>query len=150
LSPFVVPITTCPWIWPYNGKIIRGSYQSFWILPLMEFFIHVYMTNYSYCYFRWLKAWSSMVFPWCFEYYGWWLILPIFFWYHELTGGLIFLLWIYFDGISILELSWVTTYSSKIFQVVYHCLPFSPFQWPFSPFEVFSFLAYLMSLFSQC
>ena len=36
LSPFVVPITTSPWIWPSNGKIIRGPLLNFWILLLME------------------------------------------------------------------------------------------------------------------
>ena len=35
----------------YMRKILRGPYQNFWILPLMEVFRHVYMTNYSYSYY---------------------------------------------------------------------------------------------------
>ena len=79
LSPFSVPTTTSPWIWPYNMKIIRGPLQKFWILPLMDVFRHVYMTNYSYIYFWLLRASSSMILHWCFHYDGWWLIFPILF-----------------------------------------------------------------------
>ena len=75
----VVPTTTFPWIWPSNGKIIRGPFQNFWILPLMEVFRHVYMTNCCYFYFRWFVAWGFMIHYWCLDYDGWWLILPILF-----------------------------------------------------------------------
>ena len=149
-SPPIIPTTTPPWIWPSNGKILRSPYQNIWILSLMEVFRHVYMTNYSYIYFRWLKVWGSMIFPWCFDYDVWWLILPIIFWSYELFGGCICLLWIPFDGMFIVELIWVFTYPSKVFQVVYHCLPCSPFQWPFSPFKGLWFFTYIMRLFSQC
>ena len=43
----------------------------------MEVFRHVYMTNCSYFYFRWLKAWGPIIFHWCFDYDGWWLNLHI-------------------------------------------------------------------------
>ena len=71
------------------------------------------------------------------------------FWSHELFGGWIFLLWIPFDGILIFELIWVITYPLEAFQVVYSCLPFSPFQWPFSPFKGWWLLTFIMRLFSQ-
>ena len=143
----VVPATTYPWIWPSNGQILRGPYQIFWILPLMEVFRHVYMTNYSYIHFWWLKDWGSMIFHWCFGYDHWWLIFPIVFLISWVNWWLSCLLWMTFDGMFIFELIWVITYPSKVFQVIYHCLPFSPFQWPFSPFEGLCFLTFLMSLF---
>ena len=68
---------------------------------------------------------------------------------HELIGGWIFLIWIPFDGMFIVELIWVITYPLEFFQVVHHRLFFSPFQWPFSPFEGFWFLTFLMSLLSH-
>ena len=83
----VVPTTTPAWIWPSNGKILRGPYQNFWILILMEVFGYVYMTNCSYICFRWLKAWSCMIFYQCFDCDGWLLVYPVLFWYHELNGG---------------------------------------------------------------
>jgi len=146
---FVVPTTTSPWIWPSNGKILRGPYQIFWILTLMEVLRHVYMTNFSYIYFRLLKvegAWSFLddLIMIVGDWYSW-----SSFWYHQLIGGWIRLRWIPFDGMFMVELIWFFTYPSKVFQVVYHCLPFSPFQWPFSPFKGLWILTSLMSLFSQ-
>ena len=145
----VLPTTTSTWIWPSNGKILRGPLQKFWILQLMEVFVHLYMTNCFYIYFRWLKARGSMIFHWLFYYDCWWFIFPILFLSHELIGGWIYLLWISFDGIGIFYLIWVVTYPSEVFQVVYLCLPFSPFQWPFSPFEGFWFLTFIKRLFSK-
>ena len=78
MLPFVVPRTTPPWIWPSNGKILRVPYQKFLILNTYGGFRHVYMTNSSYFYIRWVKAWGSMIFHWCFDYDGWWLTLHIF------------------------------------------------------------------------
>ena len=105
-------------------------------------FRHVYMTNCSYFYFQWLKAWGFVIFHWFFDFDGWWLTLHILFWSYELIDGWNFLLWIPFDGMFIVELIWVITYPSESFQVVYPCLPFSPF-------EGLWFLTFLMILFSQ-
>ena len=123
-----------------------SPYQNFLILTLMEVSRHVYMTNWSYIYFLWLKAWGSMIFHWWFDYDGWSLIFPIPFWSHELTSGWIFLLWIPFDGMFIVELIRDITHPSKVFQVVYPCLSFSPFQWPFSPFKGLWFSTFIMRL----
>ena len=71
------------------------------------------------------------------------------FWSHELIGGWICLLWIPFDSMSIVGLISVITYPLEAFQVVDLCLLFSPFQWPFSPFEGLWFLTILMNLFSR-
>ena len=71
------------------------------------------------------------------------------FWSHELISGSILLLLIPFDGMFMVELIWVLTYPSKVFQVVYPCLPFSPFQWTFLPFEGFQFLTFLKRLFKR-
>ena len=48
-------------------------------------------------------------------------------------GGWFDFYWIPFDGVFIVELIWFFTYPSEAFQMVCHCLPYSPFQWPFSP-----------------
>ena len=40
---------------------------------------------------------------------------------HELIGSLVLLLWIHFDAMFIVELIWVITYPSEVFQVVYPC-----------------------------
>ena len=52
-----------------------------------------------------------------------------------------------FDGLFIVELFWVSTYPSKVFQLVCDCLPYSPFQWPFHPNLWLWFLTYLMIFF---
>ena len=59
------------------------------------------------------------------------------------------LYWIHFDGMFIFELIWVSTYPSKVFQLVYDYLPYSPFQWPFHPNLGLWFLTSLMRFFSQ-
>ena len=112
VSSCVVPTTTSFWIWPSNGKILRGLYQNFWILTLMEVFRHVYMTNCSYIYFWWLKGWGSMIFHWRFGFDGWWLILPILFWSHELIG-----VW------NFLNLDWFLWYVHFLTHLSHH-LPF--------------------------
>ena len=92
VNGWVVPTTTSLWIRPSNGKILRISYQNFWILTLMEVFRYAYMTNCStftsddwrlevVWYF--LDALIVIVGDWYSLYY---------FWYHELIGGWIFLL----------------------------------------------------------
>ena len=63
--------------------------------------------------------------------------------YYELIGGWIFTLWIPFDGMFIVELNWVFTYPSEVFQVVYHCLPFSPFQWPLVIFYYYNEIIFI-------
>ena len=53
-----------------------------------------------------------------------------------------FLLWIPFASMFIYELIWVITYPSEAFQVLYPCLPFSPF-------KRLLFLTFPVRLFSQ-
>ena len=48
-----------------------------------------------------------------------------------------------------IELFWVTTYLSEVLQLVFDCLPYSPFQWPFHPNLGFWFLTSVIKLFSQ-
>ena len=131
LSPHVVPTTSPPWIWPSNGQILRGLYQKFWILQLWRFFCYVYMTNYSYICFWWLKIWSCMIFYWCFS-FGEWYKLSSFNIMSYLVVGFVFYR-IPFDGMFIVKLIRVSTYPLEVFQLVCHYLSFSPFQWHFSP-----------------
>ena len=57
--------------------------------------------------------------------------------------------WIPFDGMFMIELFWVSTYPSKVLQLVCDCLPYSPFQWPLHPKLGFWFLTSLMRFYSQ-
>lgn len=88
----VVPKTTPPCIRPSNGKIIRGPYQKFWILSLMEvFYMYIWLTAPTFTPDDWkvevvwyfIDALALMN--------GNWYSLSSF-WYHELIGGWIFLL----------------------------------------------------------
>ena len=57
------------------------------------------------------------------------------------------LYWITFDGMFMIELFWVSTYPSKVLQLVCDCLPYSPFQWAFHPSLGFWFVTYSIGLF---
>ena len=57
--------------------------------------------------------------------------------------------WIPFDGMIIIKLIWVFTYPLEVFQLVCHCLPYSPFQWPCHPNLGLWFFISLMIFFSQ-
>ena len=57
--------------------------------------------------------------------------------------------WIPFDDMFMIELIWVFTYPSEVFQLVCHCLPYSPFQWPFHPNLGLWFLTSLMRFFHK-
>ena len=54
-----------------------------------------------------------------------------------------------FDGMFMIKLIWVYIYPLEVFQMVYHCLPYSPFQWPFHPNLGLWFLTSLMRFFSE-
>ena len=107
MSPFVVPTTTPPLIWPSNGKIIRGPYQIFWILHLLEGFDYVNMTNCSYLLLpviEDLKLCLLLSMLWI-----WWLATGLIypFWYYKLFCGWIDLLldsfWWYVHDWSLLR-----------------------------------------------
>jgi hypothetical protein len=57
--------------------------------------------------------------------------------------------WIHFYGMFMLDLFWVSTYPSEVFQLVSYCFPYSPFQLPFHPNLGLWFLTSLMRLFLQ-
>ena len=63
MSPFLVPTTTSPWIWPSNGKIIRG--------PLPKFLIPTIFGGFQRCiydYFSYIHRFSfvSLMMIWSF------------------------------------------------------------------------------------
>ena len=57
--------------------------------------------------------------------------------------------WFPFDGMFMIKLCWVSTNPSKVFQLVYYCLPYSPWKWPFHPNLGLLFFTSLVSLVSQ-
>ena len=93
----------------------------------MEGFDYVNMTNCSYLFFLMiedLKLYYLISMLWL-----WWLATGLIypFQYYEFFGGLIYFLLDYFDGMFMIDLFWVSTYPSKVFQLVSYCLPYSPF-----------------------
>ena len=57
--------------------------------------------------------------------------------------------WTPFDCMFMINLFWVSTYTSEVFQLVCDCLPYSPFQWTFYPNLRLLFFNSLMIIFSQ-
>ena len=79
LSPNVVPTTTSPWIWPSNGKIVRGPLPKIWILShyggLWVHFLWLLLLSYRWGFFFRDDDW----FTWMTERVWWW-DAPIMLW----------------------------------------------------------------------
>ena len=85
MSPFLVPTTTSPWIWPSNGKIIRG--------PLPKFLIPTIFGGFQRCiydYFSYIHRFSfvSRIMVWYFmdDFLNWLIVNISYFLYVDLLS----------------------------------------------------------------
>ena len=130
----VVPKTTPPLIWPSNGKIIRGPYQIFFNPTLMEGFDYVNMTNCSNLLLpviEYLKLCCLLSMLWL-----WWLPTGIIFSFLDIISYFVVefnFYWIPFDGMFMIDLFWVSTYPSEVFQLVSYWLPLFTLPMTLSP-----------------
>ena len=133
MSPFVVPTTTSPFIWPSNGKILSGPYQIFWVLHIWMVFGYVYMTNCSYLLLlmiEGLKLYNLLSMLWL-----WWLVIDLNYpilmswviWWLDLFGiGSLLMVCLLFNSFEFLS---ILQKSSNWFVIAY---PIHPSNDPFT------------------
>ena len=78
----------------------------------MEGFEYVNLTNYSYLLLLMIEDLKLYVVYRCFAFDGWLLVYFILLWYYELLGDWIDLLLVYFDGMYMIDVIWVSSYPS--------------------------------------
>ena len=138
-----------PWIWPFNGKILRGPLLYFWILLLMEVFsMYIWLLAPTFLTFDvlfwWLRVGDDIVFHWRFELF--WLMVIIGYILHfyplRLLIIVFLLIGIIFDGLVTSESSNSTPYFHEASQLVHPSRILPPYQ-RLVYFDHFDWLAFM-------